>query len=126
MTVRHRNTTLNTRSNSHPLDFTTNEAPEKARMRTPSPELDAATQRLRAQPVGESLLAYHPEVHPQCSVTFSEEDLDTLSELLVIAQQDLLATATMVEGKAVAPALLESLRTYAEYAADLRERIEAR
>ena len=56
---------------------------------------------------------------------FTEDDWNAIAEYLRVAQMSLLELATQVERTTGNPSG-ERMRVYAEQAADLRERIEAR
>jgi hypothetical protein len=67
-----------------------------------------------------------PKTIVHAMVRFTEDECDLLSELLRLAQQDLLRTHATLQERFPASPLLEMLLTFAERAADLRERIEER
>ena len=60
------------------------------------------------------------------SVTFTVDDYDFLSECLRLAQIELLQTAQTLSQTWPTSAAVETLRQWAERAADVRERIERR
>jgi len=59
------------------------------------------------------------------SFLLKDEDLDFISEMLRVAQADLLRLVTTLSGR-IAPQWLETLRQHAERCADIREQIEGR
>ena len=57
---------------------------------------------------------------------FTDTDLDLINELLRVASVSLQETVITVESRYPGSPFVETLRTWMEQAADIRERIEAR
>ena len=57
---------------------------------------------------------------------FNETDLDLINELLRVASVSLQETVITVESRYPGSPFVETLRTWMEQAADIRERIESR